>query len=1219
ASALLSGLHFLVSITTVCEVVASFAFNWFAHQMCDQRNSPSAGGGGWSPAPEDQQPWLQLTLRDRLEVTAISTQGRWGSEHWVRRYQLLYSDTGHNWRQYRHESVLWTFTGNRDADSEIHHKLPHSIRTRFLRLVPLQGSPRGGAGLRVELYGCAYKSDVADFDGRSALLYRFNQKSMSTAKDVISLRFRSQQAEGVLVHGAGQKGDFITLELQQGKLVLQLNLDDAKLLSRGGLTSVSLGSLLDDDHWHSVLIERFNKQVNFTLDHHTQHFRTQGQEDTLELDYEISFGGIPLPGKPGTFLKENFHGCLENLYCNGVNVIDQAKRRKPQIFSGNVTFQCSETQPVAVTFHSSDSFLILPINLGMETFSLRLQIRTWNAESLIFHATLDQELQPLILLPYTAFTLYKFDYVAWLFKGSRINDGQWHSVGLDIKDQQIFLSVDRQRPVSADIGLHFCVIQGCPESLNGTGCESCSPMGFQGCMRLIFVNNHPVDLLQVQQGMLGNYNQLDFDVCSIQDRCTPSFCEHGGQCYQSWSQLYCNCSGTGYTGATCHNPIYRQSCEAYWKTGRPSGTYSIDVDGSGPLEPTLVNCSMTVDRAWTVVSHNQTQLIKVRGSTLQSPYTWTLNYTLPLNHLRNLVTTSDHCQQEVVYHCRRSRLFDNWDGTPLSWWVDRDGEKRTYWGGFLPGVQQCSCSLEGNCMDMNYFCNCDADRDTWVNDTGLLSYKDHLPMKEIFIGDTNRTDSEAAFQIGLLLCHGDRYLWNSASFYQGPLYFHIPSLQSDLSVDISFYFKTSSSSGVFLENKGQQDFIRLELSSPSSVTFIFDVGDGPINLTLMSPEPLNDRQWHYVQVDRNVKEALLQVDNLTPQIYGAPHEGHVHLQLSTTLFLGGTASRQRGFQGCLRALTLNGLSLDLEERAKTTPGVSVGCPGHCNSDSVCLNQGRCVEERNSYACDCSHSAHTGPHCRTAVSAAFESSSSVTFNFEERSSRGRSESSKPSPARTEVRRTRDRITFGFMTRHAPAVLLLAQTHTQRYMAILLAKNGSLHIKYHLDQGRGSDMFSPKCSNLANEQLHWIHLNREGLDVSVQVGYFLSIVSNATSQHSAHIFCVAEADFLDPEITRAGFIGCLTSVQYNEAAPLKDALLNHRSSRVRVSGRLSESSCGTHSTPNVFSTTHSLPDQAGKGNRAKEPLKEAAHNESALIGGEAAPVVERDRSEVTLKLT
>lgn len=65
---------------------------------------------------------------------------------------------------------------------------------------------------------------MADFDGRSSLLYRFNQKSMSTLKDVISLRFKSQHAEGVLLHGEGQRGDYITLELHRGRLDLYLNL-----------------------------------------------------------------------------------------------------------------------------------------------------------------------------------------------------------------------------------------------------------------------------------------------------------------------------------------------------------------------------------------------------------------------------------------------------------------------------------------------------------------------------------------------------------------------------------------------------------------------------------------------------------------------------------------------------------------------------------------------------------------------------------------------------------------------------------------------------------------------------------------------------------------------------------------------------------------------------------------------------------------------------------
>ncbi|KAK7889700.1 hypothetical protein WMY93_025260 [Mugilogobius chulae] len=51
----------------------------------------------------DREPWLQLDLRERVEVTAVSTQGRANSEDWVSRYMLLYSDTGQAWKQYRQE------------------------------------------------------------------------------------------------------------------------------------------------------------------------------------------------------------------------------------------------------------------------------------------------------------------------------------------------------------------------------------------------------------------------------------------------------------------------------------------------------------------------------------------------------------------------------------------------------------------------------------------------------------------------------------------------------------------------------------------------------------------------------------------------------------------------------------------------------------------------------------------------------------------------------------------------------------------------------------------------------------------------------------------------------------------------------------------------------------------------------------------------------------
>uniref|UniRef100_A0A8P4GQ38 Contactin associated protein-like 5a n=1 Tax=Dicentrarchus labrax TaxID=13489 RepID=A0A8P4GQ38_DICLA len=1158
--------------------------------------------GGWSPMVTDRDPWLQVDLRDQMKVTAVATQGCSISSDWVSRYLLLYSDTGQVWKQYRQEDGGGTFVGNVNSDDVIPNKLSHSMRTRFLRFVPVDWNPSNWLGLRVEVYGCSYKSDVADFDGRSSLLYRFNQKSMSTVKDVITLRFKSRQAEGVLLHGEGQRGDYITLELHRGKLAFYLNLGEFFLFS-SSCVAVTVGSLLDDQHWHSVIIERFNKQVNLTVDSHTQHFQTQGEGDSLEVDYELSFGGIPLPGKPGTFLRKNFHGCMENLYYNGINIIDLAKRRKPQIYSvGKVTFSCSQPQLVACTFlSSSSSFLSLPVASAiMGGFSIRFQFRTWNPDGLLLSTQLSPEHQRLELLISNSrllLTLHNFGQQLEASAGHRVNDGLWHSVSLDTRSLQITLTLDNEaastieqwEQLEARGSFYF---GGCPP----TGFQT-PTLAFQGCIRLIAINSQPVNLNHIQQGLLGNYNELQFDTCNIRDRCLPNLCEHGGRCWQSWTSFSCDCSGTGYSGATCHKSIYESSCEAYKLIGSSSGFYSIDPDGSGPLGPALVYCNMTEERVWTVLTHNITAPVRVQGSSLQKPHIMMLNYSASAKQLRTIITGSEQCQQEVVYNCRKSRLFNTKDGRPLSWWVDQGGERRSYWGGFLPGVQQCSCSLEENCIDMNYFCNCDADIDTWANDTGVLSYKDHLPMSHIVIGDTNRTGSEAIYRIGPLRCYGDKSIWNAASFYQESSSLLFPTLRAELAFDISFYFKTTANSGVFLEIMGHKDFIRVELSSPSVVTFSFDVGNGPAVLSVKSHLPLNDRQWHYVRAERNVKEASLQVNQLPLRFLDAPADGHRHLRLSGQLFVGGTASQQRGFLGCIRTLTFNGVTFDLEERAKMVPGVSSGCPGYCSSSSsLCHNSGKCIEKSSGYTCDCSQSAFGGPTCKEV---SFDRESSMTFTFQEPFSVMQNRSSQASSARREsISRAREDVAFTFITSQSPALLLTVNTFSQQYVAVILTHNGSLQIWYHLQTHRTPDVFSPILSSLADGQIHRIRIHREGKDLYVQIDqdihkkYTLSSDAELILIRSLTLGKVISKSY-HPEVLLAGskgFIGCLSSVQFNNVAPLKAALLNRGSSLVTIRGPLMQSNCGaladSITSKNLRGNTHPQPSQAKDGKESND---------------------------------
>nr|XP_047911720.1 contactin-associated protein-like 4 isoform X5 [Anser cygnoides] len=952
--------------------------------------------------------------------------------------------------------------------------------------------------MRIEVYGCMYRSEVVGFDGKSCLIYTFNQKLMSTLKDVISLKFKTMQSDGILLHREGQNGDHITLELLKGKLSLLINLGDDKTHSSNTQINITLGSLLDDQHWHSVLIEHFNNQVNFTVDKHTHHFHAKGEFNYLDLDYELSFGGIPVPGKSGALSRRNFHGCFENIYYNGVSIIDLARRHRSQIsFVGNISFLCLEPHVIPITFLSSRSYLALPGTSGQEEVSISFQFRTWNKEGLLLSSKVHRSSGGFLL--YLSDGKVKINLhkpgkaMSGISAGAGLNNGQWHSVLFSAKRNRIILIVDNDMTSSAYSSISLQIYSadtfyfgGCPNSENNSECKS-SFGGFQGCMQLISIGNKAVDMNSVQQNIFGNFSDLQIDLCGIIDRCLPNYCEHGGECSQSWNSFYCNCTNTGYKGATCHYPIYEQSCEAYKHRGNTSGFYNIDSDGSGPLGPFLVYCNMT-DATWTIIQHNNTNLTRVKSANRENPHTVFFKYSASLDQLQAAINHAEHCEQELAYHCKKSRLLDKTDGLPLSWWIGRTNETQTYWGGSSPTVQKCACGIEGSCIDSQHYCNCNADRNEWTNDTGFLSHKEHLPVTEIVITDTDRPNSEAAYRLGPLLCHGDR----------------------------------------------------------------------------------------------------------------------------------GTASRQKGFLGCIRSLQLNGMALDLEERAKITPGVEPGCPGHCSSyGNLCHNGGKCREKYSGFSCDCSFSAYAGPFCKTEISAYFGTGSSVIYNFQEYYTFTKNSTSHASSFYADMTLSRETITFAFRTTRTPSLLLYVSSFYKEYLSVILTRNGSLQIRYKLDSHQDPDVFTINFRSMADGQLHHVKINREEEMLLVEVNqnermkFILSSGTEFNAIKSLILGKILENSDVDEETMKAnsqGFIGCLSSVQFNHIAPLKSALHHSSSAPIIVKGRFTESSCGTltGADSTLSETTHSFADHSGPIDE-RQPLNNASRNDSAIIGGVIAVVI------------
>lgn len=135
---------------------------------------------------------------------------------------------------------------------------------------------------------------------------------------------------------------------------------------------VSLGSLLDDQHWHDVMVEHHSTHLNLTVDKntlwvqipprfthwdhdqvclcrcaHRHHKHPHGVTVAQVLQYKMWFyvrvmlklvsvqmsvgADRALGSWRSVGSHRNFKGCLENLVYNGVNLVDLAKQEDQRV------------------------------------------------------------------------------------------------------------------------------------------------------------------------------------------------------------------------------------------------------------------------------------------------------------------------------------------------------------------------------------------------------------------------------------------------------------------------------------------------------------------------------------------------------------------------------------------------------------------------------------------------------------------------------------------------------------------------------------------------------------------------------------------------------------------------------------------------------------------------------------------------------------------------
>ncbi|KAL9975108.1 hypothetical protein ACROYT_G012225 [Oculina patagonica] len=241
--------------------------------------------------------------------------------------------------------------------------------------------------------------------------------------------------------------------------------------------------------------------------------------------------------------------------------------------------------------------------------------------------------------------------------------------------------------------------------------------------------------------------KCDFNSKAREHSCKACFVEDASSTYMGMARY------PGY-------PALAKSCSELKKLDptAQSGTYVIDPDGDGGLAPLFdVTCDMSDKNGVgvTVISHDSENRMFVKGCNPMGCYSRDVNYTrASLSQLASLTRVSSHCEQFIKYECRGSAFYHN--DKLFGWWVSRDGIKMNYWGGASPGSgeQICTCGMTNSCADPSDHCNCDKNDGVWREDSGLLTNKTDLPVKQLRFGDTGDSGEQGYHTLGKLKCYG---------------------------------------------------------------------------------------------------------------------------------------------------------------------------------------------------------------------------------------------------------------------------------------------------------------------------------------------------------------------------------------------------------------------------------------------------------------------------------
>ncbi|KAL4229221.1 biological adhesion [Mactra antiquata] len=1134
--------------------------NLWASSFTIGRRSPAMARlddptGAWTSSVQNSLQYLGVDLGNPHIVTQFFTQGRQGSDEYVTEYTIEFSMDNETWSDYTNEfGITEIFSGNDNGNDVVKRTLIYPVIARYIKFRPQRWNQF--ISMRVDVAGCRYFPDSITTSNHGYIYYDLNGRGSSQSEtDLITMRFRTNMPEGVLLYADGNQGDVLAIELKRGYLHFKIDLGSTQTVP--GMTEVVGASMLDDGEWHDLIIQRNRTRVKLVVDRLESVFDTHGLFFRLDIDKMIYLGGVDSFNKRGITTRYNFIGCIDFVRFNGVNMIRDSRNGHPFYTVGDVGSGCSLETEVPCTYTSLESYITIPgVTSSGGVVRASFQFRTHDEDGLLLYHQMNDPSEVRVRLDRDGFVYYKVtdkdnqiveDVVRNIDIESptqAFTDGLWHSFEMYIDTRKVNITVDRNSKVSLRT---MNIIPGSDYFIGGNDLES----GFRGCMRNIRIASAPVNLQTLDDG---NVNLVSVGTCKIKDRCTPNPCEHNGVCDQDWNNFYCDCDNTGYKGAVCHISAHQLSCEMHNMYSIMDGQedVTIDPDGSGPIEPFGVVCNGKTGSLFPVetwIRHNSMNLITVNGFQAPDFYVRKVVYETDIAGLTEIIERAVSCEQEISWKCNNSRLMMQTDNTQnpgvtqtYGYWVGRTFQDMHYWGGAAPGTFKCECGLrEEGCDGQSTTCNCDSGQAT--SDTGLLMHKDYLPVLEMHFGDTGSlTDNKVGqHQLKELKCAGDNLFDNVVTFRKKDATLQFPTFEGDKAGDIWFQFKTTATDGVMIHDTGdtENDFIQIRMINGDTIQFRYNVGNGIQVLEYRTINGLNNDFWHTVHVERNSKQAWLRVDNFPEVVRNEPQDEITRLlDLTKPLFVGAAVDNRDGFVGCMRGLRVNGQLMDMRgqvNREGNTYGVHEGCVGKCAS-SPCFNQGTCREGYDHYICDCAYTPFRGWMCFREVGVNMQTNYMIRYEFSE--DQGLSA--------TDFMYIR----VGFITKKKQGILIqLRNEDNTEYISLEMNNNGG--VKFFLDVGFERWELNTDVNNidLTNGQAHEVILRREenGRKVYLQVDNYETAKGELGQKISDTILDNPKYLFIgnnDTENTGKGFEGCIYRMQIDNIYPLKRAFQDPR---------------------------------------------------------------------------